>query len=63
MVLFYGICTQKLDVNPTTGLTVSTIYSISLQNKSLFSKAFSNSNWVVFELKYPSGKTVKYPFM
>ena len=63
MVLFYGICTKTLDVSPKIGFTVSTIYSISLQNQSIISNAFSNSNWVVFELKYPSGKTVNYPFM
>ena len=63
MVLFYGICTQALDVNPKIGYTVSTSYTISLQNQSLISKAFSNPNSVVFELKYPSGKIVTYPFM
>ena len=44
MVLFYGICTQKLDVDPKNGLTVSTIYSISLQNQLLISNTFSNRN-------------------
>ena len=63
MVLINGICTQALDVNPKTGFTVSTSYTISLQNQALISKAFSNPNSVVFELKYSSGKIVNYPFM
>ena len=33
MVLFYGICTQTLDVNPKFGFTGSTIYSVSFQNQ------------------------------
>ena len=60
---FYGICTEKLDINPKTGKTMLTLYSISLHNQLLISKAIGDSNANFFEFKYPSGKTVDYPFL
>ena len=59
---FYGICTEKLDINPKNGKAMLTLYSISLYNQALISKAIGDSNAIAFEFKYPSGKTVDYPF-
>ena len=63
MVPFYGICTENLDINPKTGKTMLTLYRISLHNQLLISNAIGNSNSTVFELKYPSGKIIDYPFV